>query len=276
VSQPAATVQERPENITVTGRRPTDDEARTAVSQFVTAHSTLTVIKQLARWQTAVCPNVYNMPKAFGDFVIARIKALARAVRAPVREACDPNVRIFYTSRPQAVLDWVAEHKPDVLGFHFNSERKDLATVHRPIQAWYVTATNGMVDDAYTSRPPGVPGSRLSNGYRSDLVHVLIVMNSGALAGRPVGPVADYIAMLALAQVQAPDDCVRLPSILNYLASSCPGENRPAAITAADKAYLEGLYAMSPEAFGRLQRAQIINHMQRSDADAAPETMSTQ
>jgi hypothetical protein len=93
---------------------------------------------------------------------------------------------------------------------------------------------------------------------------VLIVVDSQKLEGQEIGPIADYIAMLALSHAQAPDDCTKLPTILNFLAPGCPAANQPNALTSADRTYLEGLYAMPAESLGRLQRAAIINHMNRS------------
>jgi hypothetical protein len=256
-------------DVVITERRPTQDEAFSDVFKFVTAHSSFTrKIHQIARWDVPVCPRVINMPKGFGDFVVARIKSLASRVRAPVNADCKPNITILYTPNPQAALDWVKEHKPDFLGMHFIPDRDMVAAVKRPIQAWYVTATsNGMmtqVDNAYRGGPGGMAGSRLSVGLSSEIVHVLIVIDSSKIVGHKIGPIADYVAMLALSQAQSPDDCVRIPSILNYLSPNCPSTGGPEALTAADIAYLKGLYAISPTSLGNLQRSGIITHMNRS------------
>lgn len=266
-----AEAAETRETVVVTGHRMSDQEASSAISSFVAAHTKFTVIKQLARWRVPACPKVLNLPPAYGAFIVARIKTLARSVRAPVAEPCEPNVTIIYTPHPQAVMDEIALHKPDLLGFHFNSQRKALATVTRPIQAWYVTATNDVVDNAYRPRPPGTPGSRLSNGSRSEFVHVLVVVNSDAVGGFEVGPVADYIAMLVLSQASDPDDCTQLPTILSYLSPECPADYKPDSLTASDRAYLEGLYSISPEAFGTLQRSGIFNRMTRNLDEPAAE-----
>jgi hypothetical protein len=261
-------------DVVITERRPTQYEAYSDVFKFVTAHSSFTrKIHQVARWDAPVCPRVVNMPKAFGDFVVARIKTLAQRVSAPVKADCKPNVMILYTPNPQAALDWIKEHKPDFLGMHFIPDRDMVAAVTRPIQAWYVTATsNGtqsFVDNAYRQTPGGVAGSRLSVGLSSELVHVLIVINSNEIGGHKVGPIADYVAMIALSQAQSPDDCIRLPSILNYLSPGCRADDPPQAMTAEDIAYLKGLYAISPTSLGNLQRSGIITHMNRTLTEPA-------
>ena len=50
---------------------------------------------------------------------------------------------------------------------------------------------------------------------------------------------ADYIAMLALAEIDKPEVCGDLPSILNLLAADCA--QKPGAMTPADAAFLRGL-----------------------------------
>jgi hypothetical protein len=270
-------------DVVVTGERMSDEQARVAISRFVSAHTTYTVTKQIARWRVPVCPAVVGLPKEYGTFIANRIKTLARSVRARVEEPCKPNVTIIFTQRPQTVLDEIAKNRPVLLGFHFVSQRKALATVRRPIQAWYVTATRSIlsaapagnsdgtatIDSAYHPRPAGKPGSRLSNDLSSELAHVLVVANSDVTGGMPVGAVADYIAMITLSQVAAPDDCTQLRTILSYL-SECPAGRKADSLTAADRAYLEGLYSISPEAFGTLQRSGIVTHMNRGLTEPAP------
>jgi hypothetical protein len=284
----------RTPDVVISERRLTDEEARVAISRFVSAHTSYTVNKQIARWRAPVCPAVIGLPKEYGAFIANRIKTLARSVGARVEESCKSNVTIIYTPRPQAVLDQIARDRPVLLGFHFVSQRKALATVTRPIQAWYVTATRAIpsaapaganygdagqpvIDDAYRPRPAGKPGSRLSNDLSSEMAHVLVVVNSEVVAGMPVGAVADYIAMLTLSQAAAPDDCLQLATILSYL-SECPAGRKADSVTAADRAYLTALYSISPEAFGNLQRSGIVTRMNRnlSESAGAPAAESTQ
>lgn len=69
--------------------------------------------------------------------------------------------------------------------------------------------------------------------------------------------------MLALSQSRAEDDCSQLPSILDLLSANCADADKPASLTVADKAYLEGLYAMNLVQIGSLQRSNISEHMIR-------------
>jgi len=68
--------------------------------------------------------------------------------------------------------------------------------------------------------------------------------------------------MLALAQVNVPDSCQPLASIMNLLAKDCPG--KPSALTNNDLGYLTALYKMSPDRTIQVQRNEMTYQMQQS------------
>jgi hypothetical protein len=65
---------------------------------------------------------------------------------------------------------------------------------------------------------------------------------------------ADYIAMLALAQPANFADCQALPSILDMTNPACRKETPVKAMTKADTGYLKGLYKLDPGASLRGQK----------------------
>jgi hypothetical protein len=254
---------------------------------------------KIARWDSGICPLTVGQPPQYANFVTRRVKEVAAGVGAPVdaEQSCKPNIEIVFTTTPQALLDNVRQHQAEYLGYAESSTQKDkLATVTRPIQAWYTTLTkdlHGMstIDSArrrYSGatlscvtclRSPfstglnpsvldlpeattAVEGSNISGGARSEFFHIIIVVDSNRLAGYQIGPLADYIAMLALAQLKTLDGCQPLPSIVNMLVSSC--SQRATDITENDLAYLRGLYRMSPEKSLLFQQSEIANRMKES------------
>jgi hypothetical protein len=264
-----------PETVIVTGHLPDREQRDKVVWNFVYAHAKYSPkIDQLARWSTPVCPEVRNLAPSFGTFIKKRIEAIATSTGAPTKETCKTNIEIIFTSQPQKLMDGVAKSDPKLLGYHFVHDIAAAATVTRSIQAWYVTATSNRVrtaiDDPYHSAPGGIPGSRLTSGQLSMLDHVLIVVDTDKVAGYSIGPIADYIAMLSLSQAEAPDNCVELPSILDLMSSDCSDSQKPESLTVADKAYLEGLYAMDTEEIGSLQRSAISGHILQSFGDERP------
>ena len=258
-----------PETVVVTGQRPGREAREKIVWNFVYSHAKLAPkIDQLSRWIAPVCPEVRNLPPAFAMFITNRIKAVAKSVGAPLREPCRTDIEIIFTSDPQALMNVVAAKNPELLGYHYVHDTDAVASVKRPIQAWYVTATSNRVrtyiDDPYHPAPSGTPGSRLSRGQLSVFDHLLIVADSAKVAGYPAGEIADYLAMLSLSEADAPGDCGELPSILDLLSSGCPAPEKPHSLTAADTAYLDGLYAMDPDEIGSLQKSAIANHILRN------------
>ncbi len=255
-----------PETVVVTGERPPKETLRTIVWNYVYAHGRYSPkVDQLTRWATPVCPEVRNLPAGYGDFIVKRIKAIAANVGAPTKENCKLNIEIIFTAQPQAIMDHIAENDPILLGYHFVHQAADAAKVNEPIQAWYVTATGNVmetyIDSPYRGTPSGALGSKLSHGLRSVFNHILILANTDKIAGQAIGPVADYIAMLALSQAQAPDNCGELPSILDLMSPDCTGASRPQSLSVADKAFLDGLYSMDFQEIGSLQRSYIAEHM---------------
>ena len=124
----------------------------------------------------------------------------------------------------QALADGLFKEHPCYLGYADNDDqRRTLARVTHPIQAWYTTATqdlHGKVDmDSGKEVGPGleiwlpcdrvpgvclvnlpnahanaVSGSRISDGLRSNLYHVIIAADPGKLTDHEIGTLADYIS----------------------------------------------------------------------------------
>jgi len=218
------------------------------------------------------------------------------------RENCKPNIEIIFTTTPQALLDNVQVMYPFVLGYHDNSaQAAQLAKVIWPIQSWYSTATDdlrgnvvidmarrkgmpmtldmpvasagggggmqGIVSPTVTMNIPDaqithVTGSRLGDGVSSDFHHVVVVAEPAKLLDYEIGTLADYIALLALAQTVQPEQCQELPTILNLFASGCTAP--PKALTNVDLAYLRAVYKMTATTTARGQRGEIIYQMDKS------------
>jgi hypothetical protein len=172
---------------------------------------------------------------------------------------------------------------------HFVHEKPRLLEVTHPIQGWYVTSTRleenliqpvtstGMdgstkpaddktpaFDNAYHAAPDRVSlGSRIPGRRVSSIVNVLIVADVKQIGGREIGPVSDYIAMLALSEPRSLDQCNELPSILDLMSSDCSSRPKPDKLTDDDIAYLKGLYTADLGATtNSMQKESIKNGME--------------
>jgi hypothetical protein len=241
-------------------------------------------LDQIARWRDPVCVQVVGLADGQAAQVKARIEAVAKEVGLPAARAdCRANVEIVFTPEPQRLMDAVARRREELLGYYHRHDGARLKTVTRPIQAWYVTATLGssahptnfpwsleIVDDPENGAPTGCGDAHVFTAcLQSLLKNVLVVADAKALAGKDGGLVADYLAMLTLAQPKSLDGCGALPSVIDALArSSCAGREAPDGLTPSDAAYLTALYQADPEARKWVQQGDIAGRMAKILASA--------
>ena len=253
------------EEITVTGSR-----LGRIVQTFIDMATMPSPIGQVSRWKVPICPKTTGMRPAFTDFVSKRIREIAKEVGAPVNPdtACGPNLQIIFTEHPQVMLDTIRTKLPELLGYHYAPQAKELATVKNPIQGWYATASRDrnnqlMVDDPYAMNTATVEGSRIRTGLRSEFIAVTVVVDLAAAENQEIGAITDHIAMLAFSQAKAFERCREVPSITNMLLD-CPAEMKAVALSVYDRAYLKALYAMTDRDTARhLQNGDIAFLMRK-------------
>lgn len=276
-----------PEKVTVTGTR-----SHQVIQDFVRKFTGPTrVAGKITRWGEGICPQTVGLRPSAVKFVNDRLRAVAEDVGAPVdrRPNCVVNIEIVFTTTPQALIDNVRERRPELLGYADNGEKAAALTkVVRPIQAWYFTQTRDIRGNVYpdighrTGAGLEIPcgasgidnvcllpdaiaanssGSRLGDGIRSEFHHVIVAVDPTKLTDYSMGQVADYIALVALSQVDMPDTCQPIASIANLLASGCA--SIPGGLSENDRAYLSGLYHMHPALDWRLQRQEIISRIEQ-------------
>jgi len=128
------------ETVTITG----STVLSKTVSNFVQSYASPSPkTDKIPKWVRGICPKSIGLTADLNLAVVARIKQVAAWVGAPVRprDRCDANVTVIFSSTPQAVLDDMAAHHQELLGYHEVSQLKNIATMSHPIQAWYATAT---------------------------------------------------------------------------------------------------------------------------------------
>ncbi len=282
----------------VTVEPPLSPEARFARAlNFIQSHGAPARIGQLARWKDRICPLTLGLRPELDAFVSERVRVLAARVGAPVQKTgrCRPNVEILFVERPQALMDAVDRERRQLQGFHYAAETRRLATLTRPIQVRYLTSTAGSggettldvaagglmngaagmitgpvsLADAGTM-PGGCAGSRLTQCLKSLFTNVLIVVDAPAMERRRIGPIADYIAVLALSQAKSLDACEALSSILDLLAGACSDRAAPTTWTDSDVAYLKALYKVDLTTVLGLEKDNIAGQMMGPQAPAGP------
>jgi hypothetical protein len=282
------------ESVTVTGLK---DAPQAVVDHFVQSFAKPSYLTgKMGRWENGVCPMTRGLAPKFAAFISERVRTLAAQVNAPVNTnaSCRANIEIAFTTTPQALLDVVRRDHKNYLGYVSTPGGADaLAVVKHSIQGWYMTATKDLdgQEDVDSSTPPPVPvrmpcstctppyidmyipggakrvtGSRLRDGLRTVFRHVFIVADPTKLTDYEVGTLADYIAMLALTQLNSLDVCQQqLTSIINLLAKDCAGA--PHQLSESDLGYLKGLYSMSADGNMRMQQDGIAHQMKQNFRD---------
>jgi hypothetical protein len=246
--------------VTAPAQRPED-----ALNQFIISHAAPSpALGKVSRWKTGICPVTIGLPDKYNQYITQRIIRVAMMAGVPLdhHEPCRPNVAVLATDQPQALLDFVREKRPALLGFHYRPHTQALATVRLPIQAWYSTATEdfdgfisadlpssdlgyGVMSTLGETRLMHVTGNRaIGDGLKSEFTTAIVVVDTTKIAGQEIGALGDYIAMLALSQAPSYDACQAVPTITNLMAPSCAAALKPEGLTDIDATYLRGLYKM--------------------------------
>ena len=101
--------------------------------------------------------------------------------------------------------------------------------------------------------------TRLRSTVRRQLNRVVVVVDTRQTAGIGLGPIADYLAFVTLADVSPDADMASFPSILNLFN---PQAERLSEMSDWDEAFLSGLYtAKLNSASGTMQYREIAGRV---------------
>jgi len=220
-----------------------------AVRGFVAEVGAAPAGKNLARWDGTICAGAVNITEKYARRLIDQVSAVALAIGLEIGEpGCRPNVLILASPDGDALArQLVRDHfkaflPPDTDGNDLG--RKALRAFENsdaPVRWWHVTQTINVdtgqaivLGKELTVRSSG----RLRNSIREDMSHVVIVLDTSKIGTVSIASLADYISMIALAQVDADADTREYKSILNLFASG----DRTARMTQWDLDYLVALH----------------------------------
>ncbi len=241
---------------------------------------------QMSRWNRHICPSVAGFTDREHDqFVVDRIALRAHAVGLRVDgPGCRADVMIIVTPDPSRVAHVLRTEFGRVLGTNpdYNTHTRtgeDLAAFEsttRPVRWWHVTQTvtadgfniKRVSANSSEARPQirVFSPSRLHRTTRLDFSRVVILVDARQAAGRRFDALADYLAMVTLAQLSPDTDTASYPSILNLFSSNEPMSG----MTSWDISYLQGLYHMTRAARNAPQQeAEIARYMLRNATPAA-------
>ncbi len=242
--------------LTVTGR-----SLETATRAFVREVAAPSRNRGLARWRGAICVDVLNLQAPAARFIVERVSETARTVGlTPGGAGCTPNVIIVATDDAAAFTPQFVAMRPRLFRVGGAGMDQGAAALRRfqvtdrPVRWWTVTmpvdemGRNAVRIPGYCSgscllpsdMAPGVKtlGSRLSSSTEDDIERVFIIVDVDQVAALSAYQLADYLAMVTLAQVDADADTGGFATILNVF----DDPEGVAGLTQWDEAYLKGLY----------------------------------
>lgn len=213
--------------------------------------------QQMARWDGRICPLVAGLPARQMQYVADRIAQRAHQVDIETEgPGCTANILIFVTPDASRLASGIVDEYRSLVAFYSTNglstlgrgPLEEFSSSTAPVRWWHVNQTvsaDGQQlgsDGTGTQVLRGVQPSRAHRATRQDFLRVLIIVDARQAQGVQFQALADYLAMVSLAQLDPAGETTGTPTILNLFNGNEPGAVTPSAMTEWDLAYLEGLY----------------------------------
>jgi len=238
----------------------------------------------LARWKDGICVGVANLEAGTAQYLADRVSDVARSLGLRAHEpACHPSVLIIATSDGPGFTEAFVAMRPRLFRVggagmdRGSAELRDFVSEERPVRWWHVSLpVDSETGNTFVRLPGQVSGigahaggssaqdyasqtrigaaSRLNDQTEDILKRVFIIVDVESLNGASLQQLGDYVAMVAMAQVDPDADTGRFDTILNLFDDPATA---PTGLTGWDRAYLDGLYDPASETHRINQRAQV-------------------
>jgi hypothetical protein len=277
---PSAIAQTAPD-IVVTGVRP--EQTQAFVEQLAAVSP---MADQLPRWDNVICTSIAGMPARQAQFLADRIAQRAASVGLqPGGPGCNANVAVFVTADSDTFARELFEQDRTLFAYYQTNgvstlgqdALNDFLSAPRAVRWWHVSETYGadgmsLAGDASRGGLENAPavrsnGSRLSGNTREDLVQAIVIIDARRVQGAQLAALADYVALVALAQINPHAATAEYPTILNLFNGAQVNASGPAMLTQWDQAFLDALYKTMRNASNqRVQQAEIARRMYGSQS----------
>jgi hypothetical protein len=286
------------EGLTVTGRRLTD-----VIGDFVSEASAPVRGRGLARWRDPVCVGVVNLRGEAAAWIADRVTAVAADLGVTIGgDNCRPNIVVIATDEAGALAAALTEAQRRAFRTgstgtdRGGAALRDFVETERPVRWWQVSvptdSRTGQIavrqqgecqapcggEGSVTAFAPNIvvdSASLLRSTIVDNMRRAVVIVDVDDIQNVSIAQLADYVAMVSLAQIDpnAQTDCYA--SILNVFAMPDTAEG----LTEWDRAYLAGLYNSEQNL-----RSTVANHgdivasirrahgrlVEQAEADATP------
>ncbi|MFA4893818.1 hypothetical protein [Brevundimonas sp.] len=246
----------------------------------------------LARWNRPICVGAVNLRSAVGQYMVDRVSDVARELGVEAGEpGCKPNILIAGTVDGAALAAALVRSRPRNFDLRHNGTDagtrafEAFRTDDRPVRWWQISIpidseTGGRAIrlpgdvDPVTGRPmaPQIEvfaASRIRSQIRDDMVRSIVILDVDRLGGATLVQLADYVALVALAQIDWKAEATDYRTILNLFEDPTTA---PAGLTDWDRAYLKALYEHDQLRINRNSQVQAVADAVTRDRRAAAET----
>jgi hypothetical protein len=241
-------------------------ELERRVDRFVTAAVFEAPNESIMRWNKPVCPLAAGLPRMFDDYIQTRITEIARAANAPVNSNhCQADLYVIASYDPRLFLKKLWTRAPEVY-----DTRSQLGGVHRflrsqdPVRVLFNSQLHcrvnsmdggkgsdmmasflgggGVQVDTTSAYFCGGGGSRLSYSAVNSIQSALIVVDMNRMQAVTTRELADYVAMIGLADIRPDADTGDIPTILRLFQHP---QQAPEGLSAWDRSLLYSIYNTS-------------------------------
>lgn len=239
-----------------------DAQLRARVDTFIESNMAPPAGRPLARWNKPVCVATAHLTPQYAQAVIDRVAQRIIEAGGDVGEpGCKVDVMIVGTDDGAQMAKALVKDDPRGYRPSRGSTDRGSAALRRfqegeaPVRWWHVSLPVNVDTGELAVRLDGEDyptnavreSSRLRSNVRDDLARVVVIVDFTKTAHVRMSALVDYIAFIALAQVNPDGDLAGQDTILNLF-------NRPAdftELTQWDRDYLAALYRAVPNRFTR-------------------------
>lgn len=274
-------VQDAPtrlEDVVVDGRR-----LETMTRDFVEEIAAPARNRGVARWRRPVCVGVVNLQRDVAEYIADRVSTVAADLGLRVASpGCEPTILIVAAADGAEMAKAMVESRPRqfiVGGSGMDRGRRALEAFNAsdaPVRWWHVSAPvdsdtgsiavrlpgawtpgSGGINDSSVDYAPRIAvrsASRLNTQIRDDILKTYVIVDVNRLGDVRLGGLGDYLAFVALAQVDPSARPDRYDTVLNLFER--PDEVQ--GLTSWDEAYLFGLYDTNTSRSDRRAQVQSV------------------
>lgn len=250
------------------------DQAR----RFVDEVSRAPGRRPLARWNGSMCVGVANMRTEAAQAMIDRIAVIGGALGVRSGQpGCRPNVLVVaaHGADAAAIVQTATrdlrEFRPSLGGTDLGGAAlAAFAASDAPVRWWHVSLpvmneTGELAIPLWGDLSPRVQvsgASRISSTVRNDLARVVIIIDVDKASSASFSALADYVALVALAQIDPEADVRAADTIMNLFEDVAAA---PDGLTDWDANFLVSLYAARRNPMGPgAQETEVAQRMARA------------